>query len=426
MVKVAIPTLGCKANRCDSDTMALILSKAGYDIVTPDTAADIYILNTCAVTGDAESKSRKYARKIIKNNPTAAVFITGCCGVFTPEIGEIAGVTAVISIKDQENILSIISAYAPLNLCENNGVLPKENVKMVRSVNRTRASLKVQDGCDHGCNYCAVTLSRGPMRSMPIADVLKEIQNLLDNGTKEIVLTGIRLDAYGIDSGTTLRALLDATVPLNIPRLRLSSVEPLGVTEELIAACAAHPTLCRHFHLCLQSGDDDVLHSMNRGYTADEFLKKVADIRSAMPNATFTTDIIVGYPGESDEAFLNTVRVAREVGFTKTHVFKFSPRKGTVAASLPQDVTAEIKNVRSKELMKLEREMFLAATEKLIGIHLNVLVETSTGGTTDGYFSVLGKFSVKDKGKILKLKAVKIDEKENIIIVEDSEKDTNK
>jgi len=426
MVKVAIPTLGCKANRCDSDTMALILSKAGYDIVTPDASADVYILNTCAVTGDAESKSRKYARKIIKNNPAAAVFITGCCGVFAPEIGEIEGVTAVIPIKDQENILSMISAYAPLSIQEKSDTLPKENAKMVRSVNRTRVSLKVQDGCDHGCSYCAVTLSRGPMRSVPIADVLEEIENLLSNGAKEIVLTGIRLDAYGIDSGTTLKALLNATVPLNIPRLRLSSVEPLGVTEELIVACAAHPTLCRHFHLCLQSGDDDVLRSMNRVYTADEYLKKVAAIKSAMPNATFTTDIIVGYPGESDEAFLNTVRIAREVGFIKTHIFKFSPRKGTVAANLPQDVSAEVKDFRSKELIKLEREMFLESAEKLIGTHLNVLVETASSGTTDGYFSVLGKFSTRDKGEILKLKAIKIDEKENRIIIENSEKDTNK
>ena len=383
-----------------------------------ENTADVYILNTCAVTGDAESKSRKYLRKIIKNNPAALVFVSGCCGVFSPEIGEIEGVTGIIPIAGQEKIVEIISQKLPVKSGEfqndppdshDSSNEPTKKIR-VRSIDRTRGTLKVQDGCDHGCTYCAVTLSRGAMRSMPVKKVLTEIGEMLESGTREIVLTGIRLDAYGADLGSSLAELITATVPLDIPRLRIGSVEPLGVTDEFISACKDHPTLCRHFHLCLQSGDDNILKMMNRGYTAYDYLTKISALKAAMPDATFTTDVIVGFPGEDETAFQNTMNVAEEVGYIKMHVFKFSPRKGTIAATLPNAVSPEIKEERSKKLLELDRELYLKSAKALIGKEVSVLVETQNSGTTDSYFHVTGNFKKSDKGKIIKATVLDVDD----------------
>jgi len=415
-IVVAIPTLGCKANRCDSDDMAKRLANAGYKIANHTEPADIFILNTCAVTGDAESKSRKFLRKIIKDNPAALVFVSGCCGVFSPEIGEINGVKKVIPITEQENIADILREHLPPDPIENTDNRNSNNI--ISSIKRTRAAIKIQDGCDHGCSYCAVTLSRGTMRSTKINEILMQLKELLESGAKEIVLTGIRLDAYGKDINSSLADLLRATIPLNIPRLRLSSVEPLGVTDDFIQACKEHPTLCHHFHLCLQSGDDDVLLSMNRGYTAEEYLTKIRKIKDALPNPTFTTDIIVGYPNESDEAFLNTLKIAREVGFIKMHVFKFSPRKNTAAALLPQNVKPEVKEERSEVLKTLERELFEKAAKTLLQKKVNVIIETKNSGTTDGYFRVSGDFNPTDKGKMVLCRVTEIDSTQNVIKVE--------
>ncbi|MHB9022801.1 MAG: tRNA (N(6)-L-threonylcarbamoyladenosine(37)-C(2))-methylthiotransferase MtaB [Armatimonadota bacterium] len=402
-VTVALPTLGCKANRYDSDVLARALIARGYVIVPPDHAADIYIVNTCTVTGEADAKSRKLLRRAIRAGANATVIVTGCAASLRPEqLAEIGGVSAVVPLTEQPSIPDLVVRLRPPS------VIPATDQPLTpslsASIERTRATVKVQDGCDRRCAYCAVTLARGNPRSRPRADVLAELRGLVQAGIKEIVLTGIRLDAYGIDrDGDSLAALLDATQDLRIPRLRLSSLEPIGITSQLIASLAAHPTLCRHFHLCLQSGDDEILRAMRRGYTADQYRQTLFSLREAMPDATFTTDVIVGFPGETEEAFANTCSLVSEIGFIKLHVFKFSPRPLTEAATMPDQISPAVKDARSRILLSLERDAFQAYALSQLGSRVSVLVERSGphgDGLTPHYLRVCAPFPPEADGEI--------------------------
>jgi len=403
-ITVALPTLGCKANRYDSDTLARALIARGYVIVPPDQPADVYIVNTCTVTGGADAKSRKMLRRALRLNSTAKLIVTGCYASLEPEtIGAIDGVDAVIPIPEQHRIPDLIARLCPAPVVPDQFVSPPPQ-SLSASIERTRATVKVQDGCNLRCAFCAVTLARGDVRSQPVDDVTAELRALVAGGIREIVLTGIRLDAYGLDlPRQRLADLLDATQDLGITRLRLSSLEPIGIDEHLIARMAAHPTLCHHFHLCLQSGDDGVLSAMRRGYTAARFQEIVAQLRGAMPDATFTTDVIVGFPGETEEAFANTCALLEEIGFIKLHVFKFSPRPGTAAFTMTPRVPDALKDTRSQVLLDLERRLFAWHAQKLVGTRASVLVERSGkagDGLTPQYLRVCAPFPSSTEGTI--------------------------
>ena len=400
-VTVALPTLGCKVNRYDSDALARALSALGYQIVRAHEPADVYIVNTCTVTGGAEAKSRKTWRHVRKLNPQARIILTGCYAALAPEqLAGMDGVDAVVPITAQDDIPALIAQWLP---CAPPACEASRPRGLTASIERTRATVKVQDGCNLRCAYCAVTLARGPLRSRPLPEVLDELRGLVAAGLPEIVLTGVRLDAYGRERGEQLTDLIHATRDLAIPRLRLSSLEPIGVHPPLIAALAAHPTLCHHFHLCLQSGDDGMLQAMRRGYTAEHFSRLVGDIRAAMPDSTFSTDVIVGFPGETDEAFARSAALIEELDIIKLHIFKFSPRPGTAAATFPAQVGAVVKEARSEALFALEHKLFRQYAAARIGARVAVLVERTGAageGLTSHYVRVRAPFAPAAVGTI--------------------------
>ena len=399
-VTVALPTLGCKVNRYDSDALARALVARGYVIVPPGEAADVYIVNTCTVTREAEAKSRKTLRKALRINPDATLIVTGCYATLEARtLVTLDGVDAVVPITEQAGIPEMVARLRPAltpgpsprgegSTCQASTHLPPSprgegpGVRAA-SIDRTRATVKVQDGCDLRCAFCAVTLARGPVRSRRPEEVVTELRPLLDAGIREVVLTGVRLDAYGKDLGLSLADLLDAARDLPIARLRLSSLEPIGLNDRLLAALADHPSLCPHFHICLQSGDDGVLRAMRRGYSVDDYRRLVTRLSADRPDATFTTDVIVGFPGETDAAFHNTCDLVRAIGFLKLHIFKFSPRHGTHAATLPDQISDGVKDARSRTLFAIERDLFRAYAEAQVGKTVPVLVER-TGPHGDG------------------------------------------
>lgn len=396
-VTVALPTLGCKVNRYDSDTLARILSARGYCIVPANQPADIYIVNTCTVTGDADAKSRKTWRRVRKLNPQARVIITGCyASLAGDKLAEMPGIDAVVPISEQHGIPDLIGSWLP--------PLPVSSMPgLTASVARTRATVKVQDGCNLRCAFCAVTLARGPVRSRPLPEVIAELHTLTDAGLREIVLTGVRLDAYGLDRGERLTDLLNATRDLSLTRLRLSSLEPIGIHPPLIEALAAHPAVCHHFHVCLQSGDNGILRAMRRGYTVERYRRIIVALRDAMPDATFSTDIIVGFPGETDEAFAHTCELIEELGIIQLHIFKFSARPGTAAADFPAQVSDVVKDARSRAIFALECRLFAGYATSLLGHRVSVLVERAGArgeGLTSQYVRVCSPFPTASIGAI--------------------------
>lgn len=401
-VTIALPTLGCKANRYDSDTLARALIARGYIIVAPSHSADVYIVNTCTVTGEADAKSRKLLRRALRLNAGARVIVTGCYASLKPDaLAAIDGVDAVIAIPEQERIPSLVESWFPPLAPAGETDMPHG---LSASVERTRAIVKVQDGCNLRCAFCAVTLARGDVRSRPIADIIAELQELAAAGIREIVLTGIRLDAYGLDlHGQRLADLIDATRDVEIARLRLSSLEPVGIDDRLVERLAAHPALCHHFHVCLQSGDDGVLRAMRRGYTAARYRAVITRLRDAMTASTLTTDLIVGFPGETDDAFARTCAFVEEIGFIKLHVFPFSPRPGTEAAGMSWQVSESVKAARGQALQALAHGMFQQYARELMGMPVSVLVER-TGAHGDGltaqYVRVCAPFAAADAGTI--------------------------
>ncbi len=401
-VTVALPTLGCKANRYDSDTLARALAARGYVIVPAEAPADIYIVNTCTVTGGADRKSRKTLRHTLKLNAEALLVVTGCYASLEPaRLAAIDGVDAVVPLAEQARIPELLATLRPPT--------PGAAPGLAASARRTRGTVKVQDGCNLRCTFCAVTLARGPVRSRPPDEVLPELHALVARGVQEIVLTGIRLDAYGLDlHGPRLADLLEATRALDVPRLRVSSLEPLGISARLIATLADHPALCRHFHICLQSGDDGVLRAMRRGYTADRYRRLIARLRAAMPDATFSTDIIVGFPGEDDAAFARTAALVEELGFIKLHVFPFSPRPHTAAATLPGAVADAVKAARVQALHALERRLFAAYATPLVGQTVSVLAERNGEGLTPHYLRVAAPFAPAAVGHVVAVRVTAV------------------
>lgn len=379
-----IVTLGCKVNRVESDAFASTLVSHGFHLTEDPSAADVVVVNTCTVTAEADSKVRKAVRRVARDASSAHIVVTGCAASIDP-----AGLEAlderVVVEPDKSRVVDRIVALSDFT--------PTIDGSMASCVpsSRTRVPIKIQDGCDNACTYCIVHVARGDERSEPTAGVLASIAAAHDAGIAEVVLTGINLGRYSTPEAPDLAALLSAIVSTGVRRIRLSSIEPQDVTERLIEAIAANAEVLSHLHLPLQSGSDTVLDAMARRYTIDEFRDTVARLRYAVPDITLTTDVIVGFPGETEDDFLATLDAVEEFGFTKVHVFRYSAREGTPAASMLRQVDPPVKADRAARLSRFADDLRSAAIARAT-MPLSVLVERVDGdiasGTSLEYFRV--------------------------------------
>ena len=365
--RVHIATLGCKVNQCDADDMRRALAGRGYRIVARGEPAQVYIINTCTVTAMADAKARKLIRRFARRSPDATIIVTGCLAQRDPDgVAALPGVDAVIPNSRKWEMADILPKFRS----------PDEAAVSPPAPARTRAFLKIQDGCDHRCAYCIIPHVRGRPASRPVGQVLAEVRRLADGGVQEIVLCGIRLGAFGRDRGdASLAQLLRSLREVPVSRLRLSSIEPMDLSDDLLDEIADHPTLCPHLHLPLQSGDNDVLAAMGRGYTAADFAALVERVRRGWPDAALTTDVMVGFPGETEEQFEHTCDFAREVGFTRLHVFPYSSRPGTTAVGRPDQAPPPVKQRRAQRMLALGQDLAAAAARQWIGREVEVLFE---------------------------------------------------
>lgn len=393
---MALYTLGCKVNQYDSAGLAELFRRRGYEVVDAAEAAEVYIINSCAVTGRSEAKSRQAARRIKRAHPDAIVALVGCYPQVDPEgAGTVEGVDVVAGTGDRARLLDLVAAARSGGAQREVGPAATdfEELPATELEGRTRALIKVEDGCDAHCAYCVVPLARGPVRSLPPERVLALAEGLLARGFRELVLTGVRLGAYGHDLGTSLAALVVALGELGRFRLRLSSIEPEDLTPDLLRAYAVTAAVCPHLHLPLQSGNARVLAAMGRRYTPDAYARLLAEARAARADTAVTTDVIVGFPGESEEEFQETFAFVREQAFSRLHVFRYSPRPGTPAATWSGQVTAAVKARRSSMLVELGRELALAFHRRLLGRVVEVLTEEQANdgrlqGLTPNYVRV--------------------------------------
>lgn len=381
----AIFTLGCKVNQYESSAIGDLFRQAGYEVVEFEQLADVYVINTCTVTHLGDRKSRQIIRRAVKQNPAAVVAVTGCYAQTSPgEVLEMSGVDLVVGTKDRGRIVSLVESYTkdkgPVNAVED--IMESDNFEELPiplEQGKTRAFLKIQEGCNSYCSYCIIPYARGPVRSRLPENVFKAAEEMVGKGFKEIVLTGIHIGAYGQDfvgQNIDLAWLVNrlAAVP-GLNRLRLGSVEPHDINFALIDAIADHSNVCRHLHIPLQSGDDRILEKMKRRYNTHEFERLITVIDDNIDGVAITSDVIVGFPGETEEMFQNTLRTVARARFAGIHVFKYSPRKGTPAAEYTDQVSAQDKESRSSRLIELGKELSHRFAQQRVGEALEVLVE---------------------------------------------------
>lgn len=381
MKKVALHNLGCKVNAYETEAMQELLEEHGYEIVPFKEGADIYIINTCTVTNMADRKSRQMLHRARKMNPHAIVVACGCyVQAKADELDECIDI--VVGNNRKKDIIEILKEYERgregtcQEMVDINHTKEYEEMHLTRTAEHTRAYIKVQDGCNQFCSYCIIPYARGRVRSRDHESVLREVQGLASNGYKEVVLTGIHLSSYGMDTGDhLLNLILDIHEVPGIQRIRLGSLEPRIITEEFARTLASLPKMCPHFHLSLQSGCDATLKRMNRRYTAEEYYEKCVLLRKYFHNPALTTDVIVGFPGETEEEFAQSKAFVDKVNFYETHVFKYSRREGTLAAKMENQVPETVKTVRSNELLELSRRKQRNYEEALIGTTQEVLME---------------------------------------------------
>lgn len=416
MDKVAFYTLGCKVNQYETEAMSEIFENLGYETVDFGKKADVYIINTCTVTGLSARKSRQMIRRAKTLNEKAIVAVVGCYPQTSPEeVSGIPGVDIIIGTKERSRIMEYIQRVrdhgakvnAVSNIMNNNSF---EELRIDKYKGRTRAFIKIQDGCSQFCSYCIIPYARGPVRSRLPEDIMAEVFKLSKNGFKEAVLTGIHIASYGKDLEDI--GLLDLIKKIHevegISRIRLGSIEPSTITEEFAAAAGNLHKLCPHYHISLQSGCDETLKRMNRKYTTEEYKNVIKLLRDNVEDVSFTTDVMVGFPGETDEEFETTYQFLQEISFAQMHVFKFSPRKGTKAANLTGQVDSVVKEERSLRVLRLSAENTLEFNRKHTGRIMPVLYEQGIKsmegfyeGLTPNYIRVLCRGKDNMKGRII-------------------------
>lgn len=386
-MKAVVFTLGCKVNECESNALIRGLTERGYTVSDKLEYADLYIVNTCAVTKEAEKKSRQTASRIKKFNPDAKIIFTGCASQNNPQ--EFVGKSKNCLVTGTFNKSAILDSLDDSGIKVSEATCEYEELMPVKSL-RTRTFVKVQDGCNNFCSYCIIPYLRGRCRSRSPQSVLNEISSLI---TQEVVITGINLSAYDYN-GQTLKDLIDALSGVDC-RIRLGSLEVNVIEEDLLTSLKCLKNFAPHFHLSLQSGSDSVLKAMNRHYTAQEFLEKVTLIRKFFPNAGITTDVIAGFPTETEKDFSETLELIDKVKFSDIHPFIFSPREGTVAYKMP-DLDYSVKKQRLDMLLEKKRLLKERFVNANIGTVQQMLIEQNTDGYLDGYSGNYLKLYLKD------------------------------
>ena len=433
MPKIAFYTLGCKSNQYETDLMKEKCLSADLKEAPFREKADIYVINTCTVTSVADKKSRHAIRLARRQNPDALIIATGCYTEVSPkEVANISEVDVILPNSEKKNILKHLKIQNPLRQCSGQAKSKIQNKFQFPNPNlstRVRANLMIEDGCEHFCNYCIVPYARGKVKSKPIGNIIKESEELVARGAKEIILTGINLGAYGLDARrktkydshfaaakrNTLPNVIKALSEIDgLYRIRLSSLEPMFITKKLIDTIADTPKVCPHLHIPLQSGDNKVLKAMRRNYTAAKYLKLLNYIKKKIKNAAINTDIIVGFPGEGKKEFNNTIKLVNKAKFSRMHVFSYSKRIGTPAGKL-EAPDPKIAHERSVKLLELRRKHMRSYAKKWLGKKVEVLVEQRDkitrmlDGLTPHYIRVFFEGEDELIGKIAPVKIKKID-----------------
>lgn len=406
MKTVAFTTLGCRVNQYDTDAMRGLFIQSGYTPVDFDEKADIYVINTCSVTNMGERKSRQLIRKAKRTNEDAYIIVTGCYAQLAPEaIATIDGVNLVIGTNNRHRVVELVeqleSTEKQISIVRN--IMEQATFEEMplygNEIDKARAFMKIQEGCNNYCTFCIIPYTRGKLKSRRVEDIVKEAKRLVEHGYHEIVLTGIHLGNYGIELlekpnlAHVVKALLE--IP-GLERIRLGSIESVEVSEELVDLMAKDPRFCTHLHLPLQAGSDHILKLMNRHYNLQEFKDLIARLRSRIPGLAITTDIIAGFPGETDEDFEETMRTVEEIGFTHIHAFPYSKREGTPAATMEDQVPEAVKKTRVALLNSLGQKGLQKFAEQMIGKLAEILIEREE----DGYY--LGFTNEYIHGKIKK------------------------
>lgn len=400
-----IITLGCKVNQYESEAVEELFLEKGYQRQARN--ADIYVINTCTVTNMSDRKSRQMISRARRDNPDAVIAVMGCYSQVKPEeVAEINGVDIVLGSRNKESVVELCEDILQNKNVRDKIIAPSETksfeeLQISNQTEMTRAYLKIQDGCNMYCSYCLIPYARGNIVSRGIGDIVEETKRLAANGFKEIVLTGIHVSSFGKDFNEDI-SLIDAIEAVaevdGIERIRLSSMEPRHISRNFLERMKATGKACDHFHLSLQSGSDDILKAMNRKYDTVIFKQKVNLIREVFPNAGITTDIIVGFPGETEENHKQTMSFVEEIKFSKTHLFKFSPREGTRAAKMGDQINGNIKRERLHDLEKVEEKNRIEFLEKQLDQILSVLIESKSDfkGYSGGYSTNYLKVNVKE------------------------------
>lgn len=378
MKKVALHNLGCKVNAYETEAMQEMLENHGYEIVPFKEGADIYIINTCTVTNMADRKSRQMLHRAKKMNPEAIVVATGCYVQAQEENGQVDEcIDIIIGNNKKKDLIEILENHIEKSVIDINHTKEYEEMHLTKTAEHTRAYIKVQDGCNQFCTYCIIPFARGRVRSRVKEDVIREVTDLAKNGYKEVVLTGIHLSSYGVDlENENLLSLILAVHEVDgIERIRLGSLEPRIITEEFAKTIGSLPKMCPHFHLSLQSGCDETLRRMNRRYTSEEYYEKCELLRKYFDNPALTTDVIVGFPGETEEEFEKSRAFVDKVDFYETHIFKYSKRQGTKAAVMENQVSEQVKTARSNIMLKMDEQKRCKYEAGFVGKEVEVLFE---------------------------------------------------
>lgn len=389
MRSAGILTLGCKVNTYESEYVINKLKENNYEIKSFNDICDVYIINTCTVTNTSDSKSKKMINNAIKKNPDACVVAMGCF-IEANKDYQIDGLDITIGNKDKSKIIELLDEYfdkkETINRLYKEEKTTFEDMYITDFPGRTRAFVKVQDGCENFCSYCIIPFVRGKCRSKELDKVVKEITDLTNNGYQEVVLTGIHTGNYGVDLNTNFAKLLKELVKIEkLKRLRISSIEITELTDEVLEVIKDNKVIVDHMHIPLQAGSDEILKLMNRKYDLNYFFNKIKEIRTIRPEISITTDVIVGFPGETEELFQKTINTCKELELTKMHVFPYSIRKGTVAESLPNHLDQSIKKDRARRLLEVSKELEKNYFNKYIGKEVEVLIEETKDGYSYGH-----------------------------------------
>ena len=427
MKTVSFCTLGCKVNQYETEAMLTLFKNKGYEIKSFDDVCDVYIINTCVVTSEAERKSRQMIGRAHKKNPNAIVAVVGCYSQMAPEKAEsLKGVSVVVGTKDRKKIVELVQeaqkSASPLMCVEN--ILREreyENLEIENYEDRTRAFVKIEEGCTEFCSYCIIPYTRGAVRSRSAESITEEVKRLVSNGYREIVLTGIHIGSYGRDLGG--KTLLDAIKAVDcvegVERIRLGSVEPRVLTEDFVREISKMEKMCDHFHVSLQSGCDNTLERMNRKYTTDQYREAIKRLRGAFENPAITTDIITGFPGETEEDFNTTLDFVKEIAFSEVHVFPFSPREGTKAFDMKDQIEKRVREERAKKLIEVASKLHEKYLASFVGEKAEVLFEQKISDDEyEGHMRNYIKVRVKSTRDLThKIVMVKLEKRENSVIV---------